>query len=98
VTEGEGQRVGRVGWGLRVKPQGVTHDIGDLPLLRAPVPYHRRLNARWLDLHDLASPTAERHEKGAARLRKGEGLRKRPVNGVSMTTTSGHTTRLPSCW
>jgi hypothetical protein len=73
VTEGEGQRVGRVGRGLRVKPQGVTHDIGDLPLLRTPVTYHRRLHTRRLDLHDLASPTAERNEQRATGFRKGEG-------------------------
>ena len=76
MTEGESQRVGRIGRGLHSKTQGVAHDIGNLPLFRAAMTHDRCLHARRLNLHNLTSPTAERHEQGAARLRKSEsGLR-----------------------
>ena len=77
MAEGESKRVSSVSWRLSAKPQSVTHDIGDLPLLRTPVTYHRRLHTRRLDLHDLTSPTAERNEQRTTGFRKGEGsLRK----------------------
>ena len=67
------ERVGGIGRRFGRKVQRVPHDVGDLLLLRAPMPHDGRLDAGGLDLHNLTSPAAERCKQGPSGLGEGEG-------------------------